>query len=95
MRVTIDAVQQHSENLAAMRYLTAAGLVVILFDFVESFPDELELVWKGRVGIERTLFLIHRHFSTAGLICAAQMTSGFVDMSDGVCCFPSRHFSPM
>lgn len=68
-----------------MRYLTAAGLIVVIYDLIESFPDELELVWKGRVGIERTLYLVHRHVIVAGLICAAQMTSGFVDMSDLVC----------
>ncbi|KZV84169.1 hypothetical protein EXIGLDRAFT_776821 [Exidia glandulosa HHB12029] len=68
----IRNIEEHHGHLLATRYVTAAGAVIALFETVTSFPDELDLIWKGRQGFERTVFLVHRHIVLIGLFCAVQ-----------------------
>ncbi|KZV74008.1 hypothetical protein PENSPDRAFT_682372 [Peniophora sp. CONT] len=41
-------------------YVALAGLVMILYDHMLTFADEVELVWKAPRSVARTLFLINR-----------------------------------
>lgn len=82
----MDAAVRHAASLAhTTRYCTVAGLTVVLLDEVESFADEVALIWRGRRGLERYLFLIHRHLTIVGMLFAAHMSSGFAHLTDTEC----------
>ncbi|EJD39497.1 hypothetical protein AURDEDRAFT_128268 [Auricularia subglabra TFB-10046 SS5] len=75
----------HAASLAhTTRYCTVAGLTVVLLDEAESFADEVALIWRGRRGLERVLFLVHRHLTIVGMLFAAHMSSGFAHLTDTV-----------
>ncbi|KZV87064.1 hypothetical protein EXIGLDRAFT_840294 [Exidia glandulosa HHB12029] len=90
LQAAADAVKQVHVQLFATRYLTVAGAVIALLEFTSGFSGELELIWKGRRGTERNVFLVHRFIVVVGLLCAVQMTAGLAKtMSDtvGTVCF--------
>ncbi|KAF9262048.1 hypothetical protein L218DRAFT_1078234 [Marasmius fiardii PR-910] len=64
------------ENLQASRYLSIAGLVMLLYDHILSFSDEVELIWKARWTTPKTLFLILRYFVPPFLIVHLHQLSG-------------------
>ncbi|TFY59557.1 hypothetical protein EVG20_g7745 [Dentipellis fragilis] len=49
------------QNINASRYLSAAGFVVLLYDHVLTFDDEVEYVWKARMSLPKFLFLFNRY----------------------------------
>ncbi|KZV79269.1 hypothetical protein EXIGLDRAFT_782572 [Exidia glandulosa HHB12029] len=63
-------------KVSATQYLTVAALVIILHDTFSTFPDEYSLVWRGRRGIERTMFLVHRNVIIVGIIFGVIITCG-------------------
>ncbi|KAH8822646.1 hypothetical protein DL96DRAFT_1618590, partial [Flagelloscypha sp. PMI_526] len=49
------------ENIQITRYVSAAGVVVLLYDHLLTFEQEVNYVWKAKRSIARTLFLILRY----------------------------------
>ncbi|ETW76533.1 hypothetical protein HETIRDRAFT_480662, partial [Heterobasidion irregulare TC 32-1] len=49
------------KNVNATRYLSAAGLVALLYDHLLTINDEIELIWRARNTLPKTLFLINRY----------------------------------
>jgi len=70
---------------------TAVAVVVVIAELIAGFAEEYELIWKGRRGLERNIFLVcvsssasascsehcgsHRYVVPIGLICAAHSQS--------------------
>uniref|UniRef100_A0A0W0ETA0 DUF6533 domain-containing protein n=1 Tax=Moniliophthora roreri TaxID=221103 RepID=A0A0W0ETA0_MONRR len=48
-------------NVQALRYISAAGLVMLLYDHLLCFDDEVALIWKARWTIPKTLYLLLRY----------------------------------
>lgn len=53
----------------SLQYL-AAALVIVLHEACSSLPEEYDLVWRGRRGAERTMFLVNRCVVAMGMLFA-------------------------
>ncbi|KAI0075354.1 hypothetical protein K474DRAFT_1599946 [Panus rudis PR-1116 ss-1] len=62
----------------ATRYLSAAGLVVLLYDHILTFPDEITLVWYSRRSFAKYAFLVNRYLVLASLLVIAYEMCGFI-----------------
>ncbi|KAI3612756.1 hypothetical protein WG66_014733 [Moniliophthora roreri] len=56
-------------NVQALRYISAAGLVMLLYDHLLCFDDEVALIWKARWTIPKTFsiyidYSAHRNSTT-------------------------------
>ncbi|KAH7104829.1 hypothetical protein BKA62DRAFT_690785 [Auriculariales sp. MPI-PUGE-AT-0066] len=65
-------------KILATKYLTAFGFVLILAELFSGIAEEYELIWKGRKGLERNIFIIHRIIVPIGLLFAAHITAGIL-----------------
>lgn len=75
------------QNLRASQYLSAAGLVILLWDHFLTVHDEVELIWRAQLSFPKLLFLFNRYVVPACLIIFTYATSGFSDdiFSDSFC----------
>lgn len=75
------------QNLRACQYVSAVGLVILLWDHFLTVHDEVELVWRARLSFPKLLFLFNRYVVPACLIILTYATSGFSDdiLSDSFC----------
>jgi len=70
----------------ATRYLSASGLVILLFDHALTFSDEVDLVWKSsRRSFSKYAFLTNRYLVPVVLLALAVSMCGFVRFSDAAC----------
>ncbi|KAJ6533288.1 hypothetical protein DFH09DRAFT_126300 [Mycena vulgaris] len=44
-------------------YLAVASLCVLIYDHLVCFPEEVELMWKSRLGLAKIIYLWNRYFS--------------------------------
>ncbi|KAJ7347207.1 hypothetical protein DFH08DRAFT_1080289 [Mycena albidolilacea] len=44
-------------------YLAAAALCVLIYDHIECFAEEVQLMWKSRWGVAKIIYLWNRYFS--------------------------------
>ncbi|KAG1865044.1 hypothetical protein DFJ58DRAFT_724593 [Suillus subalutaceus] len=65
------------QNFRTSQYVSAAGLVVLLWDHFLTFHDEVELIWRARSTFPKLLFLFNRYVVPASLIILTHATSGF------------------
>ncbi|KAH8829267.1 hypothetical protein DL96DRAFT_1791037 [Flagelloscypha sp. PMI_526] len=63
-------------QLQISQYVMASGLILLLYDHILTLSQEIELVWKARSSIGRTLFLILRYLPVLGLVFNTFVTSG-------------------
>ncbi|KAA1473315.1 hypothetical protein DENSPDRAFT_839774 [Dentipellis sp. KUC8613] len=56
---------------------TAAGFVVLLYDHVLTFDDEVEYVWKARMSLPKFLFLFNRYLVPTLMVISTYEFSGF------------------
>jgi len=49
-------------------YVGFASFAVLIWDHVDTFADEVELIWKGKKGLFIYLFLFNRYFTPLGFI---------------------------
>lgn len=75
------------QNLRASQYVSAAGLVVLLWDYFLTFHDEVELIWRARLSFPKLLFLFNRYVVPASLILLTYAISGLSDdiLPDSFC----------
>ncbi|KAJ6502759.1 hypothetical protein C8R47DRAFT_1106705, partial [Mycena vitilis] len=75
------------QNVFTTRYVSAAGLVVLLYDHLVTFDDEVEYIWKASAGLEKTLFLLLRYIVPLFVTAQTVTRSGLsvITMSDHVC----------
>ncbi|KAH7927292.1 hypothetical protein BV22DRAFT_296472 [Leucogyrophana mollusca] len=60
-----------------------AALVVVLYDHVQSFAQEVELIWRGPVSPITVLYILHRYLGNAILIAGLTVSLSHV-LSDQV-----------
>jgi len=64
-------------GITATKYLTAAGLVVLLYDHVLLFEEETRLIWPAKRSWSKFLFLFNRYTVPAYIIVTLYQQSGF------------------
>ncbi|KAN0107002.1 hypothetical protein V8E52_010604 [Russula decolorans] len=63
--------------VSAARYLSAVGLVALLYDHVLTFGDEVNLIWTAPRSFLTWTFLINHYLVEVSLIAVANEMSGF------------------
>ncbi|KAI9068312.1 hypothetical protein FKP32DRAFT_1608913 [Trametes sanguinea] len=66
-------------ELAATRYMSAVGLMVLLYDHCLTFADEVRYVWTAPATYAKYTFLLNRYTVLGTLIAVAYEMCGFVD----------------
>ncbi|TFK51268.1 hypothetical protein OE88DRAFT_1659145 [Heliocybe sulcata] len=84
---TLDQVRTDFLNITATRYLSAAGLVIMLYDHLLTLDDEVEYVWKAKWSLPKTLFLVLRYMVPSAMIMYTYELSGIgeIHLSDTFC----------
>ncbi|PBK92493.1 hypothetical protein ARMGADRAFT_1063451 [Armillaria gallica] len=74
-------------HIQATRYLTSAGLVVLLYDHLLTFSAEVGLIWAARWSVPKVLFLLLRYFVPSSVIIHTHLLSGIANsyVSNTVC----------
>ncbi|KAH7925740.1 hypothetical protein BV22DRAFT_1128780 [Leucogyrophana mollusca] len=63
-------------HLRASQYLSAAGLVVLLWDHLLTFGDEVRFIWSAKLSAPKVLFLFNRYVVPIAMIIQAYGFSG-------------------
>ncbi|KAJ8480737.1 hypothetical protein ONZ51_g6455 [Trametes cubensis] len=66
-------------DLAATRYLSAVGLIVLFYDHCLTFADEVEYIWTAPATYAKYTFLLNRYAVLGTLLAVAYEMCGFVD----------------
>ncbi|TFY67264.1 hypothetical protein EVG20_g4004 [Dentipellis fragilis] len=72
-RELISAIQ----STYATRYLSAIGLVALIYDHILTLPDEIRLIWKAPRSFAKWAFLANRYIVALCLILVANELCGF------------------
>ncbi|OCH84997.1 hypothetical protein OBBRIDRAFT_839300 [Obba rivulosa] len=67
-------------DLFATRYLSAVGLVALVYDHALTFGDEVSLVWTAPHSFAKWAFLVNRYFVLCMQIAVAYVLCGFVGL---------------
>ncbi|KAJ7142891.1 hypothetical protein C8R44DRAFT_692496, partial [Mycena epipterygia] len=75
------------QNILTTKYVSAAGLVILLYDHVLTLDDEVAYVWSAPSTIAKILFLILRYMVPVFIISQTVTRSGLpvIPLSDLVC----------
>ncbi|KAJ7053010.1 hypothetical protein C8F01DRAFT_1168636 [Mycena amicta] len=75
------------QNIVDTRYVSAAGLVVLLYDHLLTFSDEVDYIWSAPNTVAKVLFLVLRYMVPLFLLGETIMMSGlsYISLSDTVC----------
>jgi len=84
LQATAEAVVA-MQALTAIRYLSAAGLTVLLYDHLFLLGDEIRIVWRADLSWSKILFIYNRYTVPLYLIFAAYTLSGSADLSVSIC----------
>ncbi|KAL1703102.1 hypothetical protein EV121DRAFT_271339 [Schizophyllum commune] len=76
----LEALVETLKDVRATRYVTAIGVVILLYDHLLTLKDEVELVWKARLTVAQVLFLILRYLPLIGVIIENIQLSGLVPL---------------
>ncbi|KAG8911095.1 hypothetical protein FRC00_007075 [Tulasnella sp. 408] len=57
----LNAVSVGVRHIEISRYVTAAGYVIMIYDHMSTFPDEVELIWLKPMSPVSCLFLFNRY----------------------------------
>ncbi|KIJ31404.1 hypothetical protein M422DRAFT_783790 [Sphaerobolus stellatus SS14] len=66
------------------RYLSAAGLVVLIYDHLLLLDEEIQLIWNSRTTRAKILFLVNRYLVPSALIVGTYGLSGLSKAGLGV-----------
>ncbi|KAA1469921.1 hypothetical protein DENSPDRAFT_796979 [Dentipellis sp. KUC8613] len=82
-RELISAIQ----STYATKYLSAIGLVALIYDHILTLPDEIRLIWKAPRSFAKWAFLANRYIVALCLILVANELCGFnmIEFSSQVC----------
>ncbi|KAI0057040.1 hypothetical protein BV25DRAFT_1902896 [Artomyces pyxidatus] len=74
-------------GLRGQQYLSAAGMTIMYLDYLFTFPDELEVIWKGPFTQVKCLYVILRYGVGLAQPIFAYALSGLTrqDTPDSVC----------
>lgn len=66
-------------HVQATRYLTSAGLVVLLYDHLLTFSTEVELIWAAHWSVPKAFFLLLRYIVPPSVIIHTHLLSGIAN----------------
>jgi len=66
------------QDANATRYLSAVGLVILLYDHILTFPSEIRLIWRAPGSFPKYGFLLNRYLVLGCLFAVAYEMCGFV-----------------
>jgi hypothetical protein len=69
--LTPDTVGTVYDRVMATKYLSAAGLVILMYDHILSFPREVRLIWPLPWEYPKIAFIYNRYCVTGYLIYVA------------------------
>ncbi|KAJ7079262.1 hypothetical protein B0H15DRAFT_517991 [Mycena belliarum] len=55
-------------------YFAVAFLAILIYDHLDCFPEEVELMWKSRFGLAKVIYLWNRYFSLIAISLIANDT---------------------
>jgi len=58
------------QDVLSTHYANVAAVMILIYDHIITFPDEVELVWKGRWNLGKVLFIWNRYYYLAFLLAA-------------------------
>ncbi|KAI0047555.1 hypothetical protein FA95DRAFT_1662655 [Auriscalpium vulgare] len=73
----IDEIVSGLHIANGIRYLSAIGLTILLYDHLLTFADEIQYIWKAPRSWAKYVFLANRYTVAALLIAAAHEMCGF------------------
>ncbi|KAI3610039.1 hypothetical protein WG66_007335 [Moniliophthora roreri] len=62
-------------NIQASRYVSAAGVVILLYDHLLTFGDEVELIWQAEWKFPKFLFLLIRYIVVISVLVHTYLDS--------------------
>ncbi|KAF5361485.1 hypothetical protein D9758_006208 [Tetrapyrgos nigripes] len=71
-----STIVQTFNNTNASRYVSLAGLVVLVYDHCITFDDEVEFIWKAKWKLPKVLFLLLRYIVPIALLVNIIYMSG-------------------
>ncbi|GJE95843.1 hypothetical protein PsYK624_120330 [Phanerochaete sordida] len=74
----LQALLQGLHDANATRFMTAAGLVILCYDHVLTFMDEVRLVWRAPPSFFKYAFIFNRYMVLSCLLVVAYEMCGFV-----------------
>jgi len=74
------------ERLTASKYVNAVGMMILLWDHILTFPDEVQLIWKARLSSAKVLFLVNRYMVPFTMIVQTHEFSGLEGYLSLACC---------
>ncbi|KIJ50716.1 hypothetical protein M422DRAFT_27271 [Sphaerobolus stellatus SS14] len=74
-------------GINATRYLSVAGLVILVYDHILLFEEEIQTIWNADWTMQKFLFLFNRYITPIGFLITAHMLAGLggVTLSTMVC----------
>ncbi|VDB94786.1 unnamed protein product [Peniophora sp. CBMAI 1063] len=72
-----DEVVRGLKDAQGIRYISAIGLVALLCDHIQTFPEEIRLVWRAPASLAKFLFLANRYLVAGSIIAATHSFAGF------------------
>ncbi|KAF8902997.1 hypothetical protein CPB85DRAFT_1564505 [Mucidula mucida] len=79
-----DDLADQVQNLYATRYLSIAGLVLMLYDHSLTFADEVRFIWKAPSSTPKWLFLGMRYSVPVFVIVHLVQMGGMANLSSGL-----------
>ncbi|KAI0295877.1 hypothetical protein B0F90DRAFT_1820310 [Multifurca ochricompacta] len=73
----VDEIEREIHIATIARNITVAGAVVVLYDHVLTFDDEIRLIWKAPSSFIKWIFLVNRYLTEVCLLAIANEMSGF------------------
>jgi len=58
------------QDVLSTHYANVAAVMILIYDHIITFPDEVELVWKGRWNLGKVLFIWNRYYYLVFLLVA-------------------------
>ncbi|KAJ7103782.1 hypothetical protein C8R44DRAFT_808155 [Mycena epipterygia] len=72
----LAAIEEILEDLLIVRYISAAGLTILIYDHVLSFPDEIRFIWSAKGSSSKFLFLALRYLVPCMMITHSVQIAG-------------------
>ncbi|EKM52296.1 uncharacterized protein PHACADRAFT_30834 [Phanerochaete carnosa HHB-10118-sp] len=63
--------------LLATKYLSAAGMVAVLWDHIISLDEEIDYIWPKKIDVTKVTYVLYRYGTEGGFFYVAYMFSGF------------------
>ncbi|PIL33856.1 hypothetical protein GSI_03562 [Ganoderma sinense ZZ0214-1] len=75
------SLERNFHDLNATRYMSAAGLIILLYDHLLTFGDEVQYIWSAPATYAKYIFLLNRYTVLGILIAVAYEMCGFVGVA--------------